>query len=84
LDNCGYDKPAFVSDDEAVQSEIALFNMIEKAIMTEAEINSVLFLSGSYSSCSLAYNLDQCIERMRKKSPGIRIEVLTVISEKQV
>jgi hypothetical protein len=58
--------------------------MIEKAIMSEAEVNNVLFLSGSYSSCSLAYNLDQCIERMRKKCPGIRIETLAIISEKQV
>jgi len=73
-----------LTDDEAVQSEIAIFTMIEKAIMTEAEVNSVLFLSGSFSSCSLAYNLDQCIERIRKKNPGIRIEILSIIAEKQV
>lgn len=61
-----------------------IYSMIEKCIIPEAEVNNILFIYKAISSSSLAYNLDQAIEKLKNKSSNIKLDVLTVIEERQI
>lgn len=65
-------------------ANIQLYNMIEKCIIPEAEANNVLFLCNALSCSSLAYNLDQCIERLKKKNTNLKIDVITILEERHI
>jgi len=73
--------PSFAVFDDGVESEIAIFDMIEKCIIPEAEDNNVLFLTAGLNVCSFAINLDICIERLRKSKPGIKIDLVCIQEE---
>jgi len=55
--------------------------MIEKCIIPEAEENNVLFLMSGLSYCSFSVNLDISIQRIKKRIPGIAIDLICIQEE---
>jgi hypothetical protein len=55
--------------------------MIEKCIIPEAEENNVLFLTSGLNVCSFANNLDISIQRLKKRKPGLRIDLICIQEE---
>jgi len=55
--------------------------MIEKCIIPEAQETNVLFLTSGLTICSFAVNLDISIDRLMKKMPGLKIDLICIQQE---
>jgi len=73
--------PSFGDYNDGVESEIAIFEMIEKCIIPEAQETNVLFITSGLICCSFAVNLDISIERIKKKMPGLKIDLICIQQE---
>jgi len=81
INNWKHNCASFGSYDDSVESEIAIFDMIENCIIPEAEENNVLFLMSGLNHCSFSVNLDISIQRLKKRISAINIDLICIQEE---
>lgn len=73
----------FVSDQEAVYSELCMYEFMEKCIMPMAEQSKVLFVTNYANSNSFNIAFDEALIRLKKQNADrdLQVEVLCICRE---